>query len=163
MATAGKRELKLFWIPIPDDDETHLLPFLKEACEWLDSKMAGDFFIHTARWAISSDTLGWIGLDFWLYINWADDILAEFAWQNGRISFSYQVNHIQGLRPDAPPCSAARSNSSRSAVLVHCRGGMNRSPAVVAAYLVWKYGLSALQAMLVVRQARPPAKFWPRS
>ena len=66
VATDGKRELKLFWIPIPDDDETHLLPFLKEACEWLDSKMAGDFFIHTARWAISSDTLGWIGLDFWL-------------------------------------------------------------------------------------------------
>ena len=36
---------------------------------------------------------------------------------------------------------------------------MNRSPAVVAAYLVWKYGLSVSQAMLVVRQARPAAKF----
>ena len=36
---------------------------------------------------------------------------------------------------------------------------MNRSPAVVAAYLIWKYGFAASQAMLVVRQEKPAAWF----
>ena len=73
-----------------------MLPFLKQACEWIDDEMAGDFFESTA---------------------------------------------------------------GSTAVLVHCFAGINRSPAVVAAYLIWKYGLSATQAMLVVRLARPAARF----
>jgi protein-tyrosine phosphatase len=45
-------------------------------------------------------------------------------------------------------------------VLVHCRGGMNRSATMVAAFLVWKFpGMTAAEAMAVVRQARPAARF----
>ena len=43
--------------------------------------------------------------------------------------------------------------------MVHCRGGMNRSPAVVAAFLIWKYGFAASRAMEVVREAKPAARF----
>ena len=48
----GVRELRLFRIPIPDDNKAHLLPFLKEACEWIDHEMEGDFFDHTSGWGI---------------------------------------------------------------------------------------------------------------
>ena len=45
-------------------------------------------------------------------------------------------------------------------VLVHCRGGMNRSATMVAAFLVWKFpGMTAAEAIAVVRQARPAARF----
>eukprot|EP01012_Entosiphon_sulcatum_P018618 TRINITY_DN23375_c0_g1_i1.p2 TRINITY_DN23375_c0_g1~~TRINITY_DN23375_c0_g1_i1.p2 ORF type:complete len:199 (+),score=42.05 TRINITY_DN23375_c0_g1_i1:324-920(+) len=42
-----------------------------------------------------------------------------------------------------------------SSVLVHCEGGISRSPTVVAAFLVAEWGLSAEAALELVRQKRP--------
>jgi protein-tyrosine phosphatase len=46
-------------------------------------------------------------------------------------------------------------------VLVHCRAGMQRSAAVVAAYLMWKRGLTADQAFELIN-ARKAETFWPK-
>ncbi|GIQ85393.1 atypical dual specificity phosphatase [Kipferlia bialata] len=48
--------------------------------------------------------------------------------------------------------------ATRGVVLVHCRGGISRSPAVVAAYLAYSQGLSVQEAFGNVRQARPTAR-----
>lgn len=45
-------------------------------------------------------------------------------------------------------------------VLVHCRAGMQRSAATVAAYLMYKFGLSAKDAMRTIKE-RKPETFWP--
>lgn len=45
-------------------------------------------------------------------------------------------------------------------VLVHCRAGMQRSAATVAAYLMFKYGLSAKNAIAAIK-ARKSETFWP--
>ena len=45
-------------------------------------------------------------------------------------------------------------------VLVHCRAGMQRSAALVAAYLMWKRGLTAEQAFEYINK-RKPETFWP--
>lgn len=45
-------------------------------------------------------------------------------------------------------------------VLVHCRAGMQRSAAVVAAYLMWKRGLTADQAFEYINK-RKAETFWP--
>ncbi len=45
-------------------------------------------------------------------------------------------------------------------VLVHCRAGMQRSAATVAAYLMYKYGLSAKNAMAAIK-SRKQETFWP--
>lgn len=45
-------------------------------------------------------------------------------------------------------------------VLVHCRAGMQRSAAVVAAYLMWKRGMTADQAFEYIN-SRKPETFWP--
>lgn len=45
-------------------------------------------------------------------------------------------------------------------VLVHCRAGMQRSAAVVAAYLMWKRGMSADQAFEFINR-RKHETFWP--
>ncbi len=82
--------LTLMRVAIQDDDEAHILPFLEEACTWIDAELAKE----------------------------------------------------EGV------------------VLVHCRGGMNRSATMVAAFLVWKFpGMTAAEAIAVVRQARPAARF----
>ena len=87
VAIAG---LRLMRVAIQDNDEAHILPFLEEACTWIN---------------------------------------AELAKEDG-------------------------------VVLVHCRGGMNRSATMVAAFLVWKFpGMTAAEAIAVVRQARPAARF----
>ncbi len=87
VAIAG---LRLMRVAIQDDDEAHILPFLEEACTWIDAELAKE----------------------------------------------------EGV------------------VLVHCRGGMNRSATMVAAFLVWKFpGMTAAEAIAVVRQARPAARF----
>lgn len=87
VAIAG---LRLMRVAIQDNDEAHILPFLEEACTWIDAELAKE----------------------------------------------------EGV------------------VLVHCRGGMNRSATMVAAFLVWKFpGMTAAEAIAVVRQARPAARF----
>ena len=50
--------------------------------------------------------------------------------------------------------------SHKHGVLVHCRAGMQRSAAVVAAYLMWKRGLTADQAFEYINK-RKPETFWP--
>jgi dual specificity MAP kinase phosphatase len=45
-------------------------------------------------------------------------------------------------------------------VLVHCRAGMQRSATVVAAYLMYKYGLSAKDAMAAIKGTKTET-FWP--
>lgn len=45
-------------------------------------------------------------------------------------------------------------------VLVHCRAGMQRSAAVVAAYLMWKRGMTANQAFEFIN-AKKHETFWP--
>jgi hypothetical protein len=44
-------------------------------------------------------------------------------------------------------------------LLVHCHAGMQRSAAVVAMFLITKYGLTADEAMARIRQIRPIAFF----
>ena len=87
VAIAG---LRLMRVAIQDNDAAHILPFLEEACTWINAELAKE----------------------------------------------------EGV------------------VLVHCRGGMNRSATMVAAFLVWKFpGMTAAEAIAVVRQARPAARF----
>lgn len=45
-------------------------------------------------------------------------------------------------------------------VLVHCRAGMQRSAAVVAAYLMWKRGYTATRAMRYINDKKAET-FWP--
>ena len=86
----GGNTLTLMRVAIQDNDEAHILPFLEEACTWINAELAKE----------------------------------------------------EGV------------------VLVHCRGGMNRSATMVAAFLVWKFpGMTAAEAIAVVRQARPAARF----
>jgi atypical dual specificity phosphatase len=57
--------------------------------------------------------------------------------------FRRAVEALARLAAEAPP------------VLVHCRAGWSRSPAVVAAYLMRQRGLSAEQALAEVAAKRP--------
>lgn len=52
-----------------------------------------------------------------------------------------------------------RHRQEGTPVLVHCRAGVNRSVAVVAAYLMWRDGLMADQAIERIREKRSRA--WP--
>lgn len=45
-------------------------------------------------------------------------------------------------------------------VLVHCRAGMQRSAAVVAGYIMWKYGLTATEAFERINELKHET-FWP--
>lgn len=49
-----------------------------------------------------------------------------------------------------------------NAVLVHCRAGMQRSAATVAAYLMWKRGMTTNQAFEFINKKKPET-FWPQS
>lgn len=40
-------------------------------------------------------------------------------------------------------------------VYVHCRAGVNRSPTVVAAYLMWRDGVSRDEALAIIHKKRP--------
>jgi protein-tyrosine phosphatase len=40
-------------------------------------------------------------------------------------------------------------------VLVHCMGGISRSPTVVTAYVMWRLGLRLTAALAYVRERRP--------
>lgn len=42
-------------------------------------------------------------------------------------------------------------------VLIHCRAGSQRSAAVVACFLIWKYGLDVFDAIKFIKDKRPVA------
>merc|ERR1740123_1716587 len=66
-------------------------------------------------------------------------------------SSSVVVNHCS--------CSGGTNDQPSTSVVVHCRGGMNRSPTVIAAYLIWRHGCTVEEAIQIVREARPAARF----
>lgn len=39
-------------------------------------------------------------------------------------------------------------------VLVHCEGGVSRSPSIVAAYMMWKFGYSPMEALSIIGKHR---------
>ncbi len=43
-------------------------------------------------------------------------------------------------------------------VLIHCMGGISRSPALAAAYVIWRLGLRWVAAVAYVRERRPCAE-----
>lgn len=43
----------------------------------------------------------------------------------------------------------------RAPTVIHCLLGVSRSPTIVASYLVWKHGMSAEEAMKLIKQKRP--------
>ena len=61
-----------------------------------------------------------------------------------------------------PAVRFVAANISRGAVLVHCQGGMSRSPAMAMAYLLIECGLSLPEAAELVLLARPSVKPRPR-
>jgi len=106
VALAESDGARLMRVPIPDNDQARILPFLAEACAWIDQQLQGPSLGRQDR---------------------------------------------SGLRDvmDQPSTS----------VVVHCRGGMNRSPTVIAAYLIWRHGCTVEEAIQIVREARPAARF----
>lgn len=55
-------------------------------------------------------------------------------------------------------CEFAHVWSEKGAILFHCRGGMHRSPTILAAYLMKHRELSLLQTMEVISLGRPIAR-----
>ena len=80
---------------------------------------------------------------------WIDHELGSEATDSNSVSATSEGTGMKSLL----------SPASQRSVLVHCRGGMNRSPAVIAAYLIWKYGFTAPESMEMVKVARPAAQF----
>ena len=65
---------------------------------------------------------------------------------------------LQAL-PEACDAIAAALGEGR-AVIVHCYAGQQRSPAVIAAYLMRERGWSPEEAVRFVRSKKPDAFFW---
>jgi len=57
-----------------------------------------------------------------------------------------------------PACRFIHEYRQRGAVLVHCKGGISRSPAMIIAYLMRHEHLSLVDAMAVCSCARPAAR-----
>ena len=55
-------------------------------------------------------------------------------------------------------CNFAQSWKKYGAIFFHCRGGMHRSPCILAAYLVRNEGLTVTQALEVISLGRPIAQ-----
>nr|UDO47469.1 dual specificity phosphatase [Pandoravirus massiliensis] len=70
------------------------------------------------------------------------------------------------LTPAFAPAHAviASAMARGKSVLVHCMGGISRSTTILAAHLILQEGLSAAEAVAVIRKARrragPNASFW---
>ena len=55
-----------------------------------------------------------------------------------------------------------RARSTRGRVLIHCMGGISRSPSLAAAYVIWRLRLRWVAAVAYVRERRPCADPNPR-
>lgn len=60
------------------------------------------------------------------------------------------------LRDCMEPCFVALLNAmeKKERVLVHCHAGKSRSPAIVIAFLMWRYGITLRNAYVHVEKAR---------
>lgn len=71
-----------------------------------------------------------------------------------------QPESIQGMTKSLPvivPYIDKAITVYRRPVLVHCAAGQQRSAAVVAAYLVYKYNYTIYQAIQIVKSKKPDA------
>jgi protein-tyrosine phosphatase len=101
-----------------------------------------------------------------LVVNCSKDIPATLA--SGTVTvlrvpiddWTGEADVLLGHLPDAVQAIDAALERGHG-VLVHCYAGMQRSAAVVAAYLMWRHGYPAREAMKRVRLAKPEA-FTPR-
>ena len=80
---------------------------------------------------------------------WIDRELGSEATDSQSVSATSEGARLKSLVDPA----------SHRSMLVHCRGGMNRSPAVIAAYLIWKYCFKAPESMEMVKLALPASRF----
>jgi hypothetical protein len=83
-------------------------------------------------------------------VEWIGEALEQAACEEGLEEEEEGGDGGRGATTTTPT-----SFSSSAAVLVHCSEGKSRSAAVVAAFLIARAGLSAAEALAVVRAARP--------
>jgi len=57
--------------------------------------------------------------------------------------------------PDVCRFVDACRNEPRGIVYIHCGAGISRAPTVAASYLMWKLGISAAEALRLIKRARP--------
>ena len=76
-----------------------------------------------------------------------NDDLSQEAMQGMRAYMPRIISAIDGVR------------TSGGSVLVHCRAGMQRSPAVIAAYLMSTQGMQRNEAIQFIRDRKPDAFF----
>lgn len=128
LALAESDGARLMRVPIQDNDQAHILPFLPEVCAWIDASLQG---LSLGQQQDHSD---------------ANVVLKDVRDRSSSNSSSAAVT----------PCNGDHPSTS---VLVHCRGGMNRSPTVIAAFLIWRHSCTVEEAIQIVREARPAARF----
>ncbi|GAQ83072.1 Dual specificity phosphatase [Klebsormidium nitens] len=75
-----------------------------------------------------------------------------------RLELSVKDDEDQNLLDHLPECiDFIEEGRAKGGVLVHCVAGISRSGSVVTAYLMYKEGLSAKDALASLRQASPSA------
>mmetsp|Transcript_121348 Transcript_121348/g.241726 ORF Transcript_121348/g.241726 Transcript_121348/m.241726 type:complete len:254 (+) Transcript_121348:55-816(+) len=123
---------RLLRVPIQDNDQARILPFLSEVCAWIEAHLQGP-------------SLG----------------QRESSGANVRLKdiMDRESSGCSSAAVASGNYSAFRNDGSSTSVLVHCRGGMNRSPTVIAAYLIRRYNCAVEEAMQIVKEARPAARF----
>ena len=79
----------------------------------------------------------------------------EFEYFRIAVSDSEQVSFLPYFDN---ACHFAQTWKKYGTIFFHCRGGMHRSPCILAAYLIREEGLTITQALEVVSLGRPIAK-----
>lgn len=96
-----------------------------------------------------------------LVVNCSRDIPYSFPRHGQRIRVNVHDNKTERATilqywPDAVTAIEGAVSKGKG-VLVHCYAGMQRSTATVAAYLIWKEGISAEEAMRRIKTRKPEA------